>query len=94
MDFIKVVRKEGDKANEENEEYGLGDGFKTHFDWIPLYGTVPEFLSHLFDDLEEYQAHMYEVKLIHRVKKREEQCFLIKPSVNSNWPEEYKVVVF
>ena len=94
MDFIKVVSTEGDKVNEKYEEYGLGDGVKNQLDLIPVSGTVPELFPHILNALEEYQEHIYKVKLSHRVKKHEEQWFLIEPSVNSNLPEEYKGVVF
>ena len=87
MNFIKVVRMEGYKENEEDEECGSGDEFKTYLEWMPVSGTFPKFLSHLVDALEEYQAHMYKVMMIHHMKKWEEQCFFIKPAANRNCHE-------
>ena len=44
MDFINVVRTEEEKENEEDEEYGSGDGVKTKIELLSVYGTVPEIL--------------------------------------------------
>ena len=37
---------------------------------------------------------MYNVKLIHRVKKLQEQCLFVEPAISINCPEEYKGIVF
>ena len=50
MDFIKVARSE-EKGSEEDEDYGAGDGVKFQTEWLPVEGSVPEFLSIYYDPL-------------------------------------------
>lgn len=93
MDFVKVARTvPADTGNveDEDDEYGANDGIKFQSEWLPVEGTVPEFFSHLLRSIEEYHAHIYEVKLSYRNGKCEERAFIIDPARNGDGcPEEF-----
>ena len=63
---------------------------KFQTEWLPVEGTVPEFLENLRAKFEAYAAHDYEVQLSKRVHRCKERAFLVDPVVRDDYPEEFK----
>ena len=63
---------------------------KFQTEWLPVEGTVPEFLENLRAKFEAYAAHNYEVQLSNRVHRCKERAFAIDPLVRDDCPKEFK----
>ena len=71
--FIKVLRNNEDAEYNEgdNGEYEVISGVKNQMELLPVSESVKKFFVQLLDVLDTYFSHSYEIKLSHRVKKRE-----------------------
>ena len=81
------------KTGEDNEDYGHGDGAKFQTEWLPVVGTLREFLIHLRECINSYFPHEYEVKLSKRVDYCAQRAFMIDPVTREDCPEQQKDVV-
>ena len=88
-----MARSEEKQSDDGDEDYGSGNGVKFQTEWLPVEGTVPEFLAYLVQSVEAYMSHAYEIKLSNRVDKCAERAFLIDPVTRSDCPVEFKGVV-
>ena len=88
--LLRLYRKKEDtKDNEgDNGEYVVSSGVKNHMEWLPVSGSVNNFFVKLLHVLGTYFSHTYEINIIHRVKKREEQALLYEPTINISFHEE------
>jgi len=87
------VARTVENTDEDDEEYGSGDGVKFQTEWLPREGTTPQFLTHLTTSLEAYLPHLYEIQLSNRVYKCVERAFLIEPLINPDCPPQFKDVI-
>ena len=49
----------------------MRSGVKNQMEWLLVSGSVKFFFVQLFDVLDPYSSHAYDIKLIHRVKRGE-----------------------
>ena len=85
--------KEKPRQNDDDEDYGVNTVIKSQTEWLPVEGTVPEFLENVRAKCESYTAHNYKVQLSNRVHRCKERSFIIDPVARDNCPEEFKDMV-
>ena len=87
------MARTAEKSGDDDEDYAGDTGVKFQTEWLPVEGTVPEFVAHFIRSMEAYFPHTYELKLSNRVDKCAERAFIIDPATKDDCPDEFKGVV-